>query len=126
MQTDSKLALFRADRAPALPDYAARHAALHCALVNDCEWTVSTIDWPDGASGIDAGCGDGFTAYSLAPASRLWVSPENEVSHDDILVYEVTVETFRSRLVVPRIGDNLRPFSSRNRYIFRVISCDLL
>jgi hypothetical protein len=34
----------------------------------------------------------GLTAHSLMPLSGLWTTPEGEVVHDDVIVYEVIAE----------------------------------
>lgn len=35
----------------------------------------------------------GFTAYPRAPASGLWKNPSNDVERDELVIYEVMVET---------------------------------
>ena len=48
----------------------------------------------------------GFTAYPRAPASGLWVSPNDDLKKDEMVVYEVLAQTldrpwwvnYRSRL----------------------------
>jgi hypothetical protein len=49
---------------------------------------------------------EGFTAYPRSPASGLWISPSEDLRKDDMIIYEVLVQTldrswwgsFRSRL----------------------------
>jgi hypothetical protein len=36
---------------------------------------------------------NGFTAYRRAPATGLWRSPTSEVQEDELVIYEVLVET---------------------------------